>query len=60
MVGQVHRSIERLLFPFVQHPRGAFRQIAEGKGPNRDTHKAEHFDVQMFEHPADVAVLAFI
>src|SRR5882724_1795688 len=55
-----HRAIERLFLFGGQRTSCALWQITEQERANPDAHQTKHFDLQRFEHPADVTILAFI
>ncbi len=60
LVRRAHRAIQRLLLFVLERTSRALWQIAQRQRPDRDTHEPEHFYFQFFEHPPDVAILAFV
>jgi len=61
MAGFVGASRDRAP-AFLFRPISARRLLPNrrGQAADRDAHEAENFYFQVFEHPADMAVLAFI
>src|SRR6266581_2857349 len=55
-----HRTIECLLFFGCQSARRAFLKLTQCERPNGHPHQPQHFQVEMFEQAANLAVLSLV